>query len=123
MSPFSSGSHGIFQTGFAIRILADKNGGQFHPQNCLPNSVRIVRVSGNGVRTHQRTTFQAKMNHILRSLLDNPMEGYLDEILIYSRDMKQDVEHLRRVFDILQRERFYVKLSKREFALEKVQFL
>ncbi|GJP60978.1 hypothetical protein CLOP_g18189 [Closterium sp. NIES-67] len=48
---------------------------------------------------------------------------YLDDILIYSRDMKQHVEHLRRVFEILRRERFYVKLSKSEFALEKVQFL
>ncbi|GJP80320.1 hypothetical protein CLOP_g10543 [Closterium sp. NIES-67] len=37
--------------------------------------------------------------------------------------MKQHVEHLRRVFEILRRERFYVKLSKSEFALEKVQFL
>ncbi|GJP63019.1 hypothetical protein CLOP_g20071 [Closterium sp. NIES-67] len=37
--------------------------------------------------------------------------------------MKQHVEHLRCVFEILQRERFYVKLSKSEFALEKVQFL
>ncbi|CAI7832973.1 unnamed protein product, partial [Closterium sp. NIES-53] len=48
---------------------------------------------------------------------------YLDDILIYSKDMKQHVEHLRRVFEILRRERFYVKLSKSEFALKKVQFL
>ncbi|GJP31981.1 hypothetical protein CLOM_g16533, partial [Closterium sp. NIES-68] len=37
----------------------------------------------------------------------------LDDILIYSRH----------VFDILRQERFYVKLSKSEFALKKVQFL
>ncbi|GJP61565.1 hypothetical protein CLOP_g18709, partial [Closterium sp. NIES-67] len=37
--------------------------------------------------------------------------------------MKQHVEHLRRVFEILRRERFYVKLSKSKFAFEKVQFL
>ncbi|GJP54270.1 hypothetical protein CLOM_g13379, partial [Closterium sp. NIES-68] len=36
---------------------------------------------------------------------------------------QQHVEHLRRVFEILRRERFYVKLSKSDFALEKVQFL
>ncbi|GJP53692.1 hypothetical protein CLOM_g12848 [Closterium sp. NIES-68] len=63
------------------------------------------------------------MNHILRPLLDECVVVYLDDILIYSRDMKQHVEHLRRVFEILRRERFYVKLSKSEFALEKVQFL
>ncbi|GJP62245.1 hypothetical protein CLOP_g19329 [Closterium sp. NIES-67] len=40
-----------------------------------------------------------------------------------SGDIKQHVKHLRRVFEIFRRERFYVKLSKSEFALEKVQFL
>ncbi|GJP44684.1 hypothetical protein CLOM_g4047 [Closterium sp. NIES-68] len=55
--------------------------------------------------------------------LDECVVVYLDNILIYSRDMKQHVEHLRHVFEILRRERFYVKLSKSEFALEKVQFL
>ncbi|GJP84117.1 hypothetical protein CLOP_g14200 [Closterium sp. NIES-67] len=73
--------------------------------------------------TNAPATFQAEMNHILRPLLDECMVVYLDDILIYSRDMKQHVEHLRRVFEILRRERFYVKLSKSEFALEKVQFL
>ncbi|GJP70907.1 hypothetical protein CLOP_g1796 [Closterium sp. NIES-67] len=73
--------------------------------------------------TNAPATFQAEMNHILRPMLDECVVVYLDDILIYSRDMKQHVEHLRRVFEILRRERFYVKLSKSEFALEKVQFL
>ncbi|CAI7917924.1 unnamed protein product [Closterium sp. NIES-54] len=63
------------------------------------------------------------MNHILRPLLDECVVVYLDDILIYSRDMKQHIEHLRRVFEILRREKLYVKLSKSEFALKKVQFL
>ncbi|GJP36389.1 hypothetical protein CLOM_g20901 [Closterium sp. NIES-68] len=73
--------------------------------------------------TNAPATFQAEMNHILCPLLEECIVVYLDDILIYSRDMHQHVQHLRRVFDILRRERFYVKLSKREFALEKVQFL
>ncbi|GJP71569.1 hypothetical protein CLOP_g2390 [Closterium sp. NIES-67] len=52
----ASGSHGIFQNRSAVRILADKNGGQFRSQNCIPNLVRVVRVSGNAVRTHQCTS-------------------------------------------------------------------
>ncbi|CAI7900276.1 unnamed protein product [Closterium sp. NIES-54] len=36
------------------------------------------------------------MNHILRPLLDECVVAYLDDILIYSRDMKQHIEHLRR---------------------------
>ncbi|CAI7834524.1 unnamed protein product [Closterium sp. NIES-53] len=73
--------------------------------------------------TNAPTTFQAEMNHILRPLLDECVVVYLDDILIYSRDMKQHIEHLRRVFEILRREKLYVKLSKSEFALKKVQFL
>ncbi|CAI7800469.1 unnamed protein product [Closterium sp. NIES-54] len=73
--------------------------------------------------TNTPATFQAEMNHILRPLLDECVVVYLDDILIYSRDMKQHIEHLRRVFEILRREKFYVKLSKSELALKKVQFL
>ncbi|CAI7859283.1 unnamed protein product [Closterium sp. NIES-54] len=70
--------------------------------------------------TNAPATFQAEMNHILRPLLDECVVVYLDDILIYSRDMKQHIEHLRHVFEILRREKFYVKLSKSEFALKKV---
>ncbi|CAI5484175.1 unnamed protein product [Closterium sp. Yama58-4] len=48
---------------------------------------------------------------------------YLDDILIYSKNMKEHVEHLRKVFEILRKNKFYVKLSKSDFALKKVQFL
>ncbi|CAI7737760.1 unnamed protein product [Closterium sp. NIES-53] len=73
--------------------------------------------------TNAPATFQAEMNHILQPLLDECVVVYLDDILIYSKDMKQHVEHLRRVFEIPRRECFYVKLSKSEFAMKKVQFL
>ncbi|GJP35957.1 hypothetical protein CLOM_g1201 [Closterium sp. NIES-68] len=73
--------------------------------------------------TDAPATFQAETNHILRPLLDECVVVYVDDILIYTRNMQQHIQHLRRVFDILQRERFYVKLSKSEFTLEKVRFL
>ncbi|CAI7880334.1 unnamed protein product [Closterium sp. NIES-53] len=41
-------------------------------------------------------TFQAEMNHILRPLLDECVVVYLDDILIYSKNMKENVEHLRK---------------------------
>ncbi|CAI7854415.1 unnamed protein product [Closterium sp. NIES-53] len=68
-------------------------------------------------------TFQAEMNHILRPLLDECVMAYLDDILIYSKNMKEHVEHLRKVFETLWKNKFYVKLSKSDFALKKVQFL
>ncbi|GJP50361.1 hypothetical protein CLOM_g9486 [Closterium sp. NIES-68] len=58
--------------------------------------------------TNAPATFQAEMNHILRTLLDKCVVVYLDDTLVYSCDMQQHVEHKRRVFEILRRERFYV---------------
>ncbi|CAI7740861.1 unnamed protein product [Closterium sp. NIES-54] len=46
-----------------------------------------------------------------------------DDILVYSKNMKEHVEQLRKVFEILRKNKFYVKLSKSDFALKKVQFL
>ncbi|CAI7751476.1 unnamed protein product [Closterium sp. NIES-54] len=68
-------------------------------------------------------TFQAEMNHILRPLLEECVVVYLDDILIYSKNMKEHVEHLRKVSEILRENKFYVKLSKSDFDLKKVKFL
>ncbi|CAI5478614.1 unnamed protein product [Closterium sp. Yama58-4] len=46
-------------------------------------------------------TFQAEMNHILRPLLDECVVVYLDNILIYSKNMKEHVQHLWKAFEIL----------------------
>ncbi|CAI7830678.1 unnamed protein product [Closterium sp. NIES-53] len=68
-------------------------------------------------------TFQAEMNHIIWSLLDKCVVVYLDDILIYSTNMKEHVEHLRKVFEVQQENNIYVKLSKSHFSLKKVQVL
>ncbi|GJP79675.1 hypothetical protein CLOP_g9877 [Closterium sp. NIES-67] len=45
--------------------------------------------------TNAPATFQAETNHILRPLLDDCVVVYLDDILIYSCDMKQHNKHLK----------------------------
>ncbi|GJP80647.1 hypothetical protein CLOP_g10848 [Closterium sp. NIES-67] len=73
--------------------------------------------------TNAPATFQVEMNHILYPLIYECMVLYLDNILMYSRNMKYDVEHIRRAFAILRRKHFYVKLCKNEITLKIVQFL
>ncbi|GJP29588.1 hypothetical protein CLOM_g17696, partial [Closterium sp. NIES-68] len=105
-------------------ILADKNGGRSRSQNCFPNSVRIVRVFGHAVRTHQRTcNFPSRDESYPMPTPGRMRGGVPGRHSHLLADMQQYVEHLRHVFEILRRERFYVKLSKSDFALEKVQFL
>ncbi|CAI7843342.1 unnamed protein product, partial [Closterium sp. NIES-53] len=58
--------------------------------------------------------FQAEMNHIMWPLLDECVVVYLDDILIYSKNMKEHVEHLRKVFKILRKNKFLSKLRRKK---------
>ncbi|GJS58938.1 putative reverse transcriptase domain-containing protein [Tanacetum coccineum] len=48
---------------------------------------------------------------------------FIDDILIYSKNKKEHEEHLKLVLRLLKKEELYVKFSKCEFWLSKVQFL
>jgi hypothetical protein len=68
-------------------------------------------------------TFQAYMNEILEGLLDRICVVYLDDILIYSRDPKEYTKHMRQVLERLEAYGLYIKLSKCEFDVQRVDFL
>nr|GFA86454.1 putative reverse transcriptase domain-containing protein [Tanacetum cinerariifolium] len=46
-----------------------------------------------------------------------------DDILIYSKNEKEHEEHLKAILGLLKEEKLYVKFSKCEFWIPKVQFL
>ena len=48
---------------------------------------------------------------------------YLDNILIYSKDLEQHHEHVRQVLARLRKHKLYAKLSKCEFDVQEVEFL
>ena len=73
--------------------------------------------------TNAPTIFQHLMNNIFREFLDNFVVCYLNDILIYSKDIKEHKEHVRLVLDKLRSAGLYAKLEKCNFHQSQVEFL
>ena len=73
--------------------------------------------------TNAPAVFQYLMNDILREYLDYFVVVYLDDILIYSRNEKDHVKHVRMVLQKLRENKLYAKLEKCSFHQNKVEFL
>ncbi|CAI5465667.1 unnamed protein product [Closterium sp. Yama58-4] len=100
-----------------------RGGGQLGPQDSVPYEIRLLRILGDAIQTQQRTSNVPGGDEPYPSLLDECVVVYLDDILIYSKNMKEHVENLQKVFEFLRKNMFYVKLSKSDFASKNVQFL
>ena len=66
--------------------------------------------------TNAPSTFCTLMNKTFLPNLNHFVVVYLDDIVIYSNTLEENVEHLRKVFQILWENKFYVKWEKCEFA-------
>lgn len=66
--------------------------------------------------TSAPATFQGLMNTILAPLLRKGVLVFIDDILIYSSDLQEHKEILKRMFEILDIHQLKVKRSKCSFA-------
>lgn len=73
--------------------------------------------------TNAPATFMRLMNDIFRPLLDKCVLVFLDDILVYSRNAKEHVCHLREVLRLLREHKLYAKLSKCAFFQSSTDFL
>ncbi|GKC92275.1 putative reverse transcriptase domain-containing protein [Tanacetum coccineum] len=73
--------------------------------------------------TNAPTIFMDMMNRVCKPYLDKFMIVFIEEILIYFKNKKEHEEHLKLILRLLKKEELYVKFSKCEFWLLKVQFL
>ena len=67
--------------------------------------------------------FMYLMNSVFMPKLDKFVVVFIDDILIYSKNEEEHVEHLRIVLQRLREHKLYAKFSKCDFWLKEVQFL
>ena len=68
-------------------------------------------------------TFQRLMNKVFADNLGKVIAVYLDDILIFSRDMEEHWKHLRWALDRLQEAKLYGRLHKCKFLKDQVEYL
>jgi hypothetical protein len=73
--------------------------------------------------TNAPAYFMYLMNSVFMTELDKFVVVFIGDILIYSKNEKEHVEHLRIVLQCLRDHKLYAKFSKCEFWLVSVKFL
>ena len=68
-------------------------------------------------------TFQAYINRALADLVAVTCIVYIDDILIYSKDLKAHRWHVAEVLERLRKHGLYAKLSKSKFSTNAMEFL
>jgi hypothetical protein len=63
------------------------------------------------------------MNGVFHEYLENFIQVFIDDILIYSRTTEEHDEHLRLVLQCLREHKLYGKLSKCSFYQTKIHYL
>jgi hypothetical protein len=66
--------------------------------------------------TNAPTMFQCIMNSILEPFLRKFVIVFMDDILIYSKTLQENAQHIKEVLQLLRKHKFYAKLTKREYT-------
>jgi hypothetical protein len=68
-------------------------------------------------------TFQAEMNRTLAPVLRKFAVVFFDDILVYSNNYQEHLQHLQSILHLLQDNQWKVKISKCSFALPSIHYL
>ncbi|GET52316.1 retroviral-like aspartic protease 1 [Rhizophagus irregularis DAOM 181602=DAOM 197198] len=67
--------------------------------------------------------FQRTMNKIFKEYLDKFMNVYIDDIIIYSKNWNEHLQHIKIVLEELRKTNMMLKLKKCEWAKKNVEYL
>jgi hypothetical protein len=73
--------------------------------------------------TNAPASFQRFMNEVFKDLLDMCIVVYLDDILIYSDDPAEHLNHVREVLRCLREHSLFAKVEKCAFSMDTTNFL
>nr|GEY29149.1 putative reverse transcriptase domain-containing protein [Tanacetum cinerariifolium] len=73
--------------------------------------------------TNAPAVFMDPMNRVCKTYLDKFVIVFINDIIIYSKDEKEQEEYLKAILELLKKEELYAKFSKCKFWIPKVQFL
>ena len=68
-------------------------------------------------------TFMRVMNNIFQPFIYEFFLVYLDDILVFSKSWFEHVSHVKKVLDVLKKEKLFVKFSKCEFSTFTIDYI
>ncbi len=106
----------------AYNLSRIREGDEWKTAFITPSGHYEYKVMPYGL-SNSPSIFQSFMNEVFREFLHHFVIVYIDDILIYSRNLAEHRHHVTQVLQRLRQHHLYLKMEKCEFHRSTVQFL